>query len=162
MSQRALLVAVLLGGCITPQPPAEPDLAPRPAPKPAAAKPATPELPTMAEVELGGEATRPKGAKGELHAWVTDGECWREGTHAWGETKGVANDRFFSEVFVPQGSQLWICAALVDGKKPITVYGQHDRAPLLGKGAGEVVFMGLKIPLAKGKRVGAPPPQSHH
>jgi hypothetical protein len=162
MRRRAILVAALLSGCITPQPPPEPDLAPRPAPK-SAAKPPTPELPTMAECEISAEVTRPKGVKGELHAWVTDGECWREGTHAWGETKGGAvNDRFFVEVYVPQGTQLWVCAALVDGKKPITVYGQLDRAPLLGKGAGEVAFMGLKIALAKGKRVSAPPPQPHH
>ena len=60
------------------------------------------------------------------------------------------------EVFVPQGTQLWVCGAAGDPAKPLTVYGQADRSPLLGKGTGEVTFMNLSIPLAKGKKVSAP------
>lgn len=154
----AAAVALVAVGCITPSPPAEPDLAPRavaaPPPQPRPKEP----LPAMAECELGGEVARPKGASGRVHAWIADGPCWAPTTRAFGETTSPS-DKFFSEVFVPQGTQLWVCAALVDGKKPITVYGQLDRSPLLGKGFGEVAFMNLKIALAKGKAVKPPEPR---
>lgn len=160
MRAHVVVVALLAAGCITPQPPPEPDLAPRRAPVVAA--PAPPPLPVMAECELGGVVTRPAGARGALKVWITDGDCWRDGTHAWGEFAGGVADHWGAEVFVPQGTRLWVCAALVDGNKPITVYGALDRAPLLGKGAGEVTFMGLTIAVKKGKRVSAPPLQPHH
>jgi hypothetical protein len=156
---RLCVVATLLVGCITPQPPGEPDLAvARRAPEPTPAPPTPPPLPPNAEVELGGDVTRPAGAKGELHTWVSDGPCWQASTRAYVESRSsTMGDRFFTEVFVPQGSQLYVCVALVDGKKPLTIYGQLER-PLIGKGTGEVAFMGLKISLQKGKRVSAPPP----
>jgi hypothetical protein len=156
-----LLAATVVAGCITPQPPPEPDLAPARAPTPTVARAPAPELPPRAECELGGEVTRPKAAKGDLHVWIADGPCWEAPTHAFAETRGGSGDRWFSEVFVPQGAQLWVCAALVDGKRPITVHGTLERS-LLARGEGEVAFMGLKIPLAKGKRVSAPSPRHNN
>ncbi|HEX9105484.1 MAG TPA: hypothetical protein VF997_24905 [Polyangia bacterium] len=157
MRRAALLVTLAVAGCITPSPPAEPDLARPAAPSPpAAAKPAAPPLPALAEVELGGEVTRPpKSGKGDATVWIVDAPCWQPGARAFNTTK-TTGDKFFVEVMVPQGTNLWVCAALGDPGKPLDVYGQATRAPLLGKGAGEVPFMGLVVPLAKGNKV-APP-----
>jgi hypothetical protein len=170
--RRALAVGVVLAaaGCLTPSSPSAPaDLArvaTRPvaplapagpdAPVPVPAPPPTPPpLPVMAEVEIGGTVTRPPNAKGDATAWIVDAPCWHAGARAFGAAKTVA-DKFFLEVYVPQGTQLWVCAALGDPSKPLEIYGQADRAPLLGKGTGEVTFIGLSVRLAKGKKVTAP------
>jgi hypothetical protein len=151
------LAAVAVAGCVAPSPPAEPDLARPAAPKPAAAAPTTPPpLPVMAEVEMGGTITRPPHASGDATVWVVDAPCWQAGGRAFISTKTTA-DKFFVEAYVPQGTQIWVCAALGDGKKPMTIYGQADRSPLYGKGTGEVTFMGLVAPLKKGPPVTAPP-----
>jgi hypothetical protein len=154
-----VLALVAVAGCVTPAPPAEPDLAHVAAPKPTVAAPpptpAPPPLPVTAEVELGGTVTRPPHVTGEATVWIVDAPCWQAGGRAFNATRTTA-DKFFVEVYVPQGTQIWVCAAIVDGNKPITVYGQADRSPLLGKGTGEVTFMGLATPLKKGKKVTPP------
>jgi hypothetical protein len=159
---RVFVVAIALFavGCVTPTPPAEPDLARAAAPPPVAAPPsgaaAAPSQPITAEVEIGGTVTRPAGAKGDATVWIVDAPCWQPGGRAFGSAKTAAGDKFFLEVYVPQGTQLWVCGAVGDGTKPLEIYGQSDRAPLLGKGTGEVTFMGLSVPLKKGKKVTAP------
>ena len=156
MRGACVLALVAVAGCVTPTPPAEADLARPSAPKPiVAAPPAPPPLPVTAEVELGGTVTRPPHVTGDATVWIVDAPCWQAGARAFGASK-TTNDKFFLEVYVPQGTQIWVCAALGDGSKPLTVYGQADRSPLLGKGTGEVTFMGLVVPLAKGKKVAAP------
>lgn len=157
-----LVVVVAVAGCVTPQPPADNDLA-RPAAPPVAAPPsgaaATPPVwrPSgMAEVELGGSITLPPGTKGDVTVWIVDAPCWEPAARAFGSTKVVLG-KFFREVYVPQGTNLWVCGAVGDGSKPMEIYGTADRCPLLGKGSGEVTFPGLKIALAKGgKKVTAP------
>ena len=155
MIRVALPLALLGAGCLAPSPPAEMDLARAAPPRPAVA--ASPPLPVSitAEVEIGGTITRPPHATGDATVFVVDAPCWQPGGRAFSSVKATL-DRFFVEVYVPQGTQLWVCAALGDGTKPLTVYGQADRSPLLGKGAGEVTFSGLVVPLAKGKKVAAP------
>ena len=160
MRRASLLLAFAVAGCLTPSPPAEPDLAHAAAPKPAAAAapptaPVAPPTPVMAEVELGGTITRPPKVSGDVTVWIVDAPCWQAGGRAFVSTKSTA-DKFFTEVYVPQGTQIWVCGAIVDGKKPITMYGTDDRSPLLGKGTGEVTFMGLKLTLKKGKPVTPP------
>lgn len=105
---------------------------------------------------MAGTVTRPAGVKGESTVWIVDGPCWQTASRAFGGAKTTA-DKWLLEVFVPQGTQLWVCAAAGDPAKPLTVYGQADKSPLLGKGTGEVTFMNLSIKLAKGKKVSAPP-----
>src|SRR5512147_1065609 len=114
--RRFVLVAALAcaAGCVTPSPPPEPDLS-RPAPPRAAAAP--PPMPVTAEVEIGGAVVRPAGQKGEVTLWVTDGACWEPATRSFGQTQATPDGKFFVEVFVPQGTALWLCGAVVDGKK---------------------------------------------
>ncbi len=156
----AALVALAVAGCVTPTPPGDqPDLARRAAaPQPLAPSPPPPSLPVTAEVELSGTIARPPAQKGDVTVWITDGPCWQPGTHAFGSTRAVGGDKWFLEVFVPQGTQLWACGALGDPKRPLIYSGQAAQAPLLGKGVGEVVFTKVDIALAKGKPVTAPPP----
>ena len=152
-----VVVAFAIAGCITPSPPSEADLARPAAPSPAVAKPAAPPpLPERAEVEIGGTVTPPPKGKEHATVWITDGPCWQPGTRAFGTTNATG-DRFWVEVMVPQGTNLWVCAALGDPSKPVEVYGQGTRAPLLGKGAGEIPYMGIEVPLEKGKKVPPPP-----
>jgi hypothetical protein len=170
----ALLVAGSFAGCTTeapaPPPPAQaqPPAAPAPAtpvPAPApVAKPATekgPHAPSadFAQVEISGQLTMPVGEKGTAHVFVTDAECWKEGARAYGEK--VAPGAFNIEVIVPQGSPLWVCAALVpEGKKPKPVwYGSATRGMIKGEGLGEVVYAGLDVPLRKGPPVSLPAPR---
>jgi hypothetical protein len=128
----------------------------------AAAKPTGPILvpprPPEAEVELSGKVTLPRAAKGDVMVYVTDRACWREGAHAFGQTKiaDPAQARFFVEIFVPQGTSLWVCAAVVEDKKPIVFHGELARAPLAGNGLGEVVFHDLTLAIAKGAPVSLP------
>jgi hypothetical protein len=153
----ATAAVALCAGCITPTAPGDrPDLSHRAAAAGPAPSPSEPALPANAEVEISGTVTRPAGVKGDVTVWITDGPCWQPTTHAFNSTKTIP-DKFFLEVFVKQGTQLWACAALGDPAKPLTTYGQAVESPMLGKGTGEVVFSHLHIALAKGKAVGAPP-----
>jgi hypothetical protein len=150
-----ILLPLVAAGCVEPAPPPAPDLAP---PRAAATAPTPPTpLPPQAEVEIAGHLARPPRAKGQGRVWVTNRPCWQPDTQAFGRGDVPLSDDFLTEVFVPQGTNLWLCGALVDGNKPIVYYGQGVPAPLYGKGAGEVGFTGVQIALRKGRPV-APPP----
>jgi hypothetical protein len=161
-------------GCPAPMAPAEADMT-RAAEKPAApaaaptaatptgatptgATPAPSAAPAVvaAEVEIGGRIeNRPK-FKGDVQAWVTDGPCWQPATRSLGSTKAQPDGSFFIEVFVPQGTPLWVCSATADGAASAAL----DKAPLVGKGLGEVSYSNLRLTLAKARRVTAPPPKA--
>lgn len=112
-------------------------------------------LPEKAEVELTGHFVAPKGQKGEPRVWVTDGPCFQAGSHAVGETKPNGGG-FFVEVFVPQGTNLWICGALVpSGATQVTIYGSAPE-PVLARGAGEVAVPNIPVVLKKGPPVPLP------
>jgi hypothetical protein len=152
-----VLALAAAAGCVTPSAP-QPDLARPAAAKPTVAAPTpptAPPLPVTAEVEIGGTVSRPPHVSGDATVWVVDKPCWQKDARAFGSSK-TTGDKFFLEVYVPQGTQVWVCAAVGDGKKPLTVYGQADRSPLLGKGTGEVTFTGLVVPLKKGKAAPLP------
>ncbi len=96
------------------------------------------------------------GVAGEIFVWLTDGECWKSTTHAFGEAHVTAAREFFTEVFVPQGTQLWVCAALSPPKGPMIYSASLERAPLNARGAGEVIFAGLRLALRRGVPVTRP------
>src|SRR5437588_10968420 len=105
MTRLLALVPLLLVACVTPQPPApSPDLAPRTVVVP---PPPPPPRPTSAEVEIAGNVIRPKGAKGEATVWATNAPCFQPGAIAYGQTK-TNPDRWFMEIFVPQGTPIWL------------------------------------------------------
>jgi hypothetical protein len=144
---------LVLLACVTPQPPPPPpDLGPRtfvaPPPPPA-------PRPTVAEVEISGRVVRPKGVKGAVTVWATNGPCFQPGAIAYGETKGNP-DRWFLEIFVAQGTPIWMCAALSDGKDALKFSGQAEQAPIVGKGTGEVVYGEQTITLKKGPAITPP------
>jgi hypothetical protein len=111
-------------------------------------------MPVTAEVEIGGTVKRGT-AKGELTAYVTDGPCWQAASRSFGSVKPQPDGGFFIEVFVPQGTKLWVCAANADG----TMSGQADKSPLEGRGVGEVNFSGITVALQKAKKVAPPAPR---
>jgi hypothetical protein len=155
----AVAVTLLLCACINPQPPPPPpDLAPRAVVVPP--PPPPPPPPTAAEVEITGTVVRPKGVKGEVKVWAMNSPCFQPGAAAYGEARANP-DRFFLEVFVPQGTPIWMCAALSDGKDAFKLWGQAERAPVIGKGTGEVVFGEQTIALKKGPLVTAPRMLTH-
>jgi hypothetical protein len=177
----AVVGLLAAAGCPAPMSPAEPDMtraAEKPAAPSAAATAATPTgatptgatptgatpagatptpagVPIAAEVELGGRIDNRPAFKGDVHAWVTDGPCWQPATRSLGTAKAQPDGSFFIEVFVPQGTPLWVCTATADG----SASGALEKAPLSGKGLGEVSYSGLHLTLAKSKRVTAPPPK---
>jgi hypothetical protein len=104
---------------------------------------------------MAGKVIRPKNMKGAVRVWAENGPCFTTGSSAWGQTDANP-DKWFVEVFVPQGSPIWLCAALVDGKDAWKIWGQAEHAPVMGKGTGEVTFGDIVIPLKKGAAVKEP------
>jgi hypothetical protein len=151
-----VLVALLFAGCVAPEAPPDPDLA-RPAPVIQRVPSLPPPLPALAEVELSGAIDFPVDAKGEPRVFVTTGECWQADTRSLGDVKPNGKS-FFLEFMVPQGTQLWICGAMVPAKGPITIYGRSPKSPVLGRGAGEVILGQLDLKLEKGPPVKLPAP----
>jgi hypothetical protein len=153
-----LFAGVTLLGCNSLEPPAPPpDLAKRIVPPPPVAQPAAvPERPRFAEVEINGTIVRPKGLKGDITVWATNGPCFAPQTKAYGSTK-TNPDRWFVEVFVPQGSDVWLCGASSDGKYS----GQSTASPVRCEGVGEITPHEQVIPLKKGAKVTPPESMTH-
>jgi hypothetical protein len=148
----AWLLPLVASGCLAPASPPTPDLARPLAPKAPLSSPPLPSGPVTAEVAISGSVTRPAHVGGDATLWVVDAPCWRPGGRAFASTRAT-RDQFSVEVYVPQGTKIWVCAALGDGTRPLTVYGQADRSPLDGVASA---VTGLTVPLKKGKRVAAP------
>lgn len=138
MTRAAWLAAFVVAGCLTPPASSEPDLARR--------------SPVTAEVEIGGTVTRPPDTTGVATVWIVDAPCWQTGGHALSATRAT-DDKFLVQLYVAEGTRLWVCAALGDGGGPLTVYGKADGAPFIGKAAA---LTGLVVPLVQGKKVAAP------
>ena len=163
--RRALLLPALLAalGCTRAQPAAPVDAAPIAAPAPpplppiVTAQPPAPAPPptAFAEVELVGRLVLPKGLKDDVHILVCDGPCFRPGSRAYHNQIG-GPENFFVEVFVPQGTKLWLAAAAVP-KRGKPVYTAERAGPLLGQGYGEVMHTGQLLELKKGPPVKLPP-----
>ncbi len=152
-----LCFVLALAGCVEPPAPA-PDLARAPLfvpPPPPAPKVEVP-LPDKAEVELAGKITRPPNTPGPIRVFVTDGECWKPATRALGSGEAGPTDAFFVEVYVKQGTQLWVCAALIPPKGKPVFSASAPNAPFLGRGAGEVEFKGIQLELKKGAALTLP------
>jgi hypothetical protein len=130
--------------------------------KPATPAPAPgPVLGPTAEVELSGSVKSPPGMPaGVIKVMVTDGECWKPETKMLGGNDAAPEGRFFSEVYVKQGTKLWLCAALVPAggapNAPIEWTASAAKAPFLGQGAGEVEFPNIEMELKKGPPVTLP------
>jgi hypothetical protein len=128
--------------------------APAPAPAPG------PVLGPTAEVELSGQIkTPPEMPAGVIKVMVTDGECWKPETRMLGGNDAAPEGRFFSEVYVKQGTKLWLCAALVpqgQAAGAIEWTASAPKAPFLGQGAGEVEFMNIQMEMKKGPPVTLP------
>jgi predicted polyphosphate/ATP-dependent NAD kinase len=99
---------------------------------------------------VSGTVTRPAGVAGDATVWIVDAPCWQAGTRAFGSVKTSATDTFALQVYVPEGAQLWVCGAVGDGTRPLEIYGQAERAPVLGRGTGAARFTGVRVPLAHG------------
>ena len=137
-------VVALAAGCVKQSATAAPDLA------------RASSQPIVVEVALSGTVTRPADTKGDATVWIVDAPCWQTGARAFGSARTATGDAFALQVYVPQGTQLWVCAAVGDATKPLEIYGQADRAPQLGRSTGAVAITGLSVPLAEGKPVTAP------
>ena len=169
MRRALLLLPALLSpfGCTRTQPAAPVDAAPIAAPTPpplppplppiVTAQPPAPPPTAFAEVEIVGRLVLPKGLKDDVHILVCDGPCFRPGSRAYHNQIG-GPENFFVEVFVPQGTKLWLAAAAVP-KRGKPVYTAERVGPLLGQGLGEVMHTGQLLTLKKGPPVALPPPR---
>jgi hypothetical protein len=152
---RALAIVCLLAACVEPPPPVR-DMAKPKVVEATPSPPPAPPLPAKAEVEIVGHIDPPAGQAGTVTIWVTDDECWKPGAKSFGSST-LNGKSYFVEVFVPQGTKLWVCAALVPPKGPIVWSGAAKGAPFIGQGQGEVEFGNIDVTLAKSKPVVAPP-----
>ena len=119
------------------------------------AKPsATPAGPVTCEVEITGKVKLPKGTPPNDKAaspmtFVALGDCLAPTPRIVGFS-GSTRGRFFVEVFVPEGSELSLCAALESAPGgPSTLYGKA-KAKMVARGRGEVEFKNLVVELAPG------------
>jgi hypothetical protein len=160
--RRVVYLLAVLTGCVAPSPPEDNRKSAHTAPPAAPAPPMPPpRLPERAEVEITGRVARPAGESGTVRVWITDGPCWQSNTRALGMVEANP-DGFFIEVFVPQGTKMWACAALMPAPGgPLRIYGAAQNAPFVGKGFGEVLIGNLQIPLTSGKPVSPPLPYKH-
>ena len=107
----------------------------------------------LCEVELSGDLAGPPPAKGsEFIVYVCEGDCL-----AGGRTLQRANARggpkFFTEVFVPCGTSLGVCAAVEpeasSAPAPTAIYGQA-KGTYLAIGQGEIEFKQVHVQLEAG------------
>jgi hypothetical protein len=120
---------------------------------------AAPPLPAEAEVEvIGALEGVPAGA--ELRVLVARTACSPKDTGApWGLERlrnAGSTSPFFIEVFVPQGATGHVCAYAVKDKKVIA-FGAWEKNPVTMRGAGEVMFTGIQLPLQPVKPAVASP-----
>ncbi len=145
-----------------PKAPLPPAALPQPAsPAQAAAKAAEPVAPC--EVELSGQLTATAPAGQFVAIYVARGDCMAADAHTLARVIAAEDGKFFSEVFVPCGWQLSLCAAYEardfenPAPKPTTHFGKLPR-DLAAVGEGEVEFKELNWSLADGpQRVFAAP-----
>jgi hypothetical protein len=123
-----------------------------PAPKPAPPPRALGHLPApraeKAEVEVGGTwspgSTHPK----KVYVAVMESPC----LPVPAEPKMLAhdiptNERFFMEIFVPQGTKGFICLYGLDEMGKVTSAGAWEKNPFLMQGEGEVVPPNVTVTL---------------
>jgi hypothetical protein len=108
-----------------------------------------------AEVELSGKLLKAKGA-GDPRVWVATGGCFTADMKVLASVSPSTEGKFFAEVFVPQGTKLFVCGALVPKEGKLVMYGTADRTPLDGSGRGEVVYTGLIVTLKKSAPIDPP------
>lgn len=130
-------------------------------PAQAAAKAAEPVAPC--EVELSGQLTATAPAGQVLAVYVARGDCLAADAHTLARIVASEDGKFFTEVFVPCGWQLSLCAAREardfenPAPKPTDHYGKLPR-DLSAVGEGEIEFKELNWALADGpQRVFATP-----
>ncbi len=129
--KRALVVLLLCGvwGCKKEPAPAAPPKAP------GLPKPRT----DQAEVEIGG--TFSPGATHPAKVWlaVLDAPCLPVPAEAKVIGRAVpTNERFFLEIFVPQGTQGYICLYGLDEAGKVIAAAAYEKNPFVMKGEGEV------------------------
>ncbi|MBI5610323.1 MAG: hypothetical protein HY902_15710 [Deltaproteobacteria bacterium] len=122
-------------------------------PAQAAAKAAEPVAPC--EVELAGQLTETAPAGQVLAVYVARGDCLAADAHTLARVVAAEDGKFFTEVFVPCGWQLSLCAAREarDFANPAPKATQHyGKLPrdLAAVGEGEIEFKDLNWPLAQG------------
>jgi len=128
----------------------------------AAAKAAEPVAPC--EVELSGQLTATAPAGQVLAIYVARGDCLAGDAHCLARVVASEDGKFFTEVFVPCGWQLSLCAAREardfenQAPKPTSHYGKLPR-DLSAVGEGEIEFKELNWSLADGPQRLFPAPR---
>lgn len=109
-----------------------------------------------AEVEIFGAITGvPKGST--VYVAVSKKPCAADDAEltTFGSEKMPSPASFFIEVFVPQGSEGYLCAYALAGTN-VVAFGTGDKNPMVMKGEGEVMFPGTKVELKAVKPRAAP------
>lgn len=102
----------------------------------------------LAEIEMTGELSP---VNPVLAYWVfgTPESCdaVSESSKIWGRTpvEKAGNGHFFLEIFVPQNSKGYVCAAGLNAAREVLESGKAVGSPFTFKGEGEVAFSQLKL-----------------
>jgi hypothetical protein len=155
-----LLTSVGCGGKKTDGAQAPPSATPaaasaRPSPavtaRPAAATSAEPASGAKAEVEITGvlESKQPAAS---FKIFVSPKPCAELASPVGAAAPRNEPGQFFLEIFVPQGTQGYICAVSLNAKAEITGVASYPGNPITMQGVGEVTFSGVTLkvePLSK-------------
>ena len=118
---------------------------------------------TACEVEMSGRVDQIVSGNRAIIIYTAIGNCLLPNAQIIERTGALGDGVYFTEVFVPCGTKLSLCASIerkVNPKKvplPTKRYGKLERE-LLAVGAGEIEFMQLNISLADGPERTFPTP----
>jgi hypothetical protein len=118
---------------------------------------AEPEPGAKAEVEIRGtlESKQPAAS---FKIFVSPKPCAELGGPIGSTTPRNAPGEFFLEIFVPQGTQGYVCAVSLNAKAEVTGVASYASNPITMKGVGEVEFAGVTLKVEPlGKPAAAPP-----
>ena len=149
-----------------------------PAPSPVASAPSSsqgrvrrdagvpPDLapPPLVAVSVAGRVTAPGAPAGRLVVVVTDGPCFRVGTHYLAFAQVAPDGTFTAELFPPWGTRLEVCAALVptlaqggDGVRRATAWwGRAVQGPWTASGPSGMRLGGLDVTVRFGDEATLP------
>jgi hypothetical protein len=125
--------------------------------RPAGSASAEPESGAKAEVEIRGTLESKQPAAG-FKIFVSPKPCAELGGAIGPTTPRNAPGEFFLEIFVPQGTQGYVCAVSLNAKGEVTGVASYASNPITMKGVGEVEFTGVTLKVEPlGKPAAAPP-----
>ena len=114
-------------------------------------------LPALVGMELSGRVTAPAVPAGRLVVLVTDGPCFRAGTHYHGDARPSADGSWATQVFPPSGTHVEVCAALIPaGTRSTAWWARAAQGPWTAQGRSRMKIAGIDLTISRADEVTVP------